>query len=152
MADGYLGKCKDCTKDDTKKRISLLKTDESFTESERKRGRDKYYRLGYKDRYKQDKSYRSSVNGKYKAKYPEKYLARNASQRIECPNGYHNHHWSYLEIHRKDVIIMPAIEHAKIHRYMSYDEKYMMYRDMYGNLLDTREKHMEYVNQIKELE
>ena len=50
MGDGHLGKCKGCTKKDTKERQDKLRQDPSWVESERARGREKYERLGYKDK------------------------------------------------------------------------------------------------------
>ena len=48
MPDGHVNKCKVCNKLDVKNRYDVLRQNENFVEKERKRGRDKYYRL-YKD-------------------------------------------------------------------------------------------------------
>lgn len=59
MADGHLGKCKECTKSDVKERRA---TNPAVQEYDRKRGN------------RQDPSYL----GEYRAKYPKKYKAQNS--------------------------------------------------------------------------
>lgn len=52
MKDGHLNKCKECTKKDVHKNYEVNVQSEEYLEKERKRGREKYKRLNYKDRYK----------------------------------------------------------------------------------------------------
>jgi hypothetical protein len=142
MQDGHLNKCKICTKSDTKRRIDKLSSNPQWIESERKRGRDKYYRLGYKSKGQSD------VQKRYKEKYPEKYKAKCAIGMIKAiTKGNHLHHWSYNEEHYKDVIEITPKQHAKAHRFIVYDQERMMYRRFDTNvLLDTRESHENFIN------
>lgn len=149
MGDGHLNKCKSCTKSDVKKRSDDLSSNIEWVESERKRGREKYHKYKYKNQSPPD------VYVKHKSKYPEKFKARSASQRMKASiEGNHLHHWSYNEEHYKDVIEITPKQHAKAHRFIVYDQERMMYRRFDNNiLLDTRETHESFIKYcITELE
>jgi len=150
MSDGYLGKCKDCTKKDTKDRADVLNENSDWRKTEKARHRDKYHRLGYKDKYKEEAGKGYERTKKSRIKYPEKYEAHKMSQKLikSNPNN-HNHHWSYNESHRKDCIEMSEQEHGFLHRYLKYNQPEMMYEDLDGNLLDTRQKHIDYFEMCK---
>lgn len=149
MGDGHLNKCKSCTKSDVKKRSDSLSSNPEWIESERKRGREKYHRLGYKSQVRPD------VQKRYKEKYPEKYKANSTTSHMKASiKGNHLHHWSYNEEHYKDVIEITPKQHAKAHRFIVYDQERMMYRRFDNNiLLDTREAHESFIQYcIRELE
>lgn len=143
MSDGLLGKCKDCTKDDVRKRYRELIVLPEFREKEKRRGREKYYRLGYKSKSncKSPKTYRQ--------RHPEKYRAIMMSQHIKIKAGLQKHHWSYREEHAKDIIPITTKDHMKLHRNMVYDQERMMYRTLDGLLLDTRDRHINHYRAIK---
>ena len=144
MADGHLNKCKACTKKDVSERYNALIEKPEFKESEQKRGRNKYHRL-----YKGVKKKLSPEDGaKYRARYAEKILARNAVQhhKMNVP-GSHLHHWSYNPEHFRDVIEMTVKDHSKAHRFLVYDEEHKMYRTTSMVLLDTRERHENYIRE-----
>ena len=150
MGDGHLNKCKECTKKDVDEREKTLrKNSPEWIEKEKIRAREKYNRLGYKDKHKPDYESKKAAISRHKEKYPEKYKAKNSSQRIKPVNPENQmHHWSYNQEHWKDVIEIDRIDHGLIHRYMEYDQERMMYRSTIdigafkkGELLDTRERH-----------
>lgn len=145
MGDGYLGKCKDCAKLDVKARENTLLSDPEWVEKEKTRARDKYYRLGYKDKHKPTPEKKKEIMDRYKSKYPEKAKARSHSAKIKSTKG-HNHHWSYNEEHWMSLIDISGKDHAKAHRFIVYDPERMMYRRSDNNvLLDTKEAHEEYI-------
>ena len=142
MPDGYLAQCKECVKKRVRERERRLRSDPEWVERERERARSKYHRLGYLEKSRGKKA---KVQNSHRIKYPEKYKATVASQRISKPKGYHVHHWSYLESHRKDVMIMKPGQHAKAHRFLVYDPDEFLYRDKKGNLLKSKEDHYRYL-------
>ncbi len=148
MTGGYLGKCKDCTKKDTKERTDTLLKDPKWHEKEKERHREKYYRLGYKEKHKSTPEQEKIATNNYRMKYPEKYKAVTISQRVKALKE-EKHHWSYNKEHYKDVIHLMKKEHTTLHRYIIYDQERMMYRDCKtGLLLDTKESHTELLKKI----
>jgi len=141
MGDGHLNKCKECTKFDIKRRAETLSHNPEWVESEKKRGREKYHRLGYKGKAN------PAAQERYKAKYPEKSKSRSAISSMKASEkGNHLHHWSYNEEHYKDVIELTPKHHAKAHRFIVYDQERMMYRRFDNNiLLDTKEAHESFI-------
>ena len=150
MADGTLNICKTCVKERTNKRLENLNENPEWVEKERIRCREKYHRLGYKDIHKTSPENEKIAKQKYKNKYPEKYLAKNKSQSLPRKKGNQLHHWSYNEEHYKDVIELSVSDHVLLHRNMIYDQERMMYRNINGILLDTKESHIELLNKLKQ--
>lgn len=152
MADGLTNKCKDCTKRQIRKREEKLKQDPEWVEKEKARAREKYHRLGYV-KNKRSTADRQDTLKKHNGKFPEKVKAKAATQHIKASvHGNQLHHWSYNKEHYKDVIELAILHHNKAHRYLMYDPERMMYRrtDTF-ELLDTREKHEQYIiNTIKD--
>lgn len=146
MADGYLNKCKDCAKNDSDKYYKIKITEDSFKESERKRGR-----IRGRKYYPKNISHQKS----YEQRYPEKVIAKNLCGELKKPfDNAERHHWSYNKEHCKDVIWIDRKSHYKAHRFIVYDQERMMYRRCDTNeLLDTRIKHEDFINYcIKEKE
>jgi len=149
MGDGYLGKCKTCTKQDTRKRENILISTPEGHEKEKERHREKYYRLSYKEKHKPSPKQKKIAIDKYRLNYPEKTAARQAiNRKIKAKTCNELHHWSYNKEHYLDVIELDFKEHAKAHRYLVYDQERFMYRRSDNlELLDTKEAHLEYIKE-----
>ncbi len=147
MGDGHLNKCKTCACKDSDQRYKEKVKDRSFVLSERIRSREKKKRLGYVEKYKPTSAMMKKGNQNYVTNYPEKYAASIAAQRIpKLKNKNHRHHWSYNKEHHKDVIEVSCKHHHLAHRYLEYDQEFKMYRTLEDlTLLDTKEKHIEYL-------
>ena len=147
MADGHLNKCKECTKGDSRQLFHTKKHDPEWYESEKDRHRDKYHRLEYREKHKPTPEQKKLIMERYWRRYPEKKSAHSIAHKLAEP-GFEAHHWSYNEEHYKDVIQLSLRDHAKIHRYMTYDQSCFKYRTLEGVLLETREQHQVYINSI----
>lgn len=160
MGDGHLNKCKECTKKDVDSREKKLRENPGWVEKEKKRAREKYYRLGYKDKHKPSAEDKKRTMDKYFNKYPEKRLAHNEVSHIKVTEGFNNHHWSYKKEHRRDTIEIDKKEHLGLHRFLLYDQEHYQYRTITafnneeyqipsGYLLDTKTSHENYYMYLK---
>jgi hypothetical protein len=148
-SDGFLNKCKICTKNDVKKNEEKLRQDPEWVAKEKKRGRDKYYRLGYKDLYKSTPEKKKEIMKRYNQKFPEKALARKYTEIYLTKNSnLHLHHWSYNQEDWLDVIQLSIKEHGIVHRNLNYHQEYMMFFTKEGVILDTKEKHLEFIKKL----
>ena len=145
MGDGYINKCKDCTKKDAIDIYNKNMLNEEWVKKEKRRNRNR------KGGNTSAESKKISQK-KYKDKYPEKIKASRRTVNMQRGSSNHLHHWSYNEEHWKDVIEMSVSEHYKLHRFIIYDQSTFFYKDLNGNLLDTKEKHLEYWEHVKDIE
>ncbi len=154
MSDGHLNKCKSCTKKDTAKRAFELSLNAEWMEKEKDRHREKYYRLGYKEKHKPTKEDKKRTMIDYNNKYPEKVSAKSKSGNIQPKvKGNQLHHWSYNIGHEKDLIELSKSGHYFLHRHIIYDQHFKMYRRKdNGTLLNSKEKHLAYFEELKTIQ
>lgn len=136
MSDGHLGKCKSCTVIDSKKTTELSTSTPEGLEKERKRHREKYSRLGYKNKQKElDQSKLWTQTAKYK----------NLSRKFKTPKGIELHHWNYNNEFLEDVFLLKAKQHKIAHNFLLLDMEKLIFTDLDGNYLDTKTKHLSYI-------
>tara|TARA_R110000850_G_C9742816_1_gene444554 strand:- start:30 stop:575 length:546 start_codon:yes stop_codon:yes gene_type:complete len=137
--DGHLNKCKECTKLDSRNAHEEKSKDIEWVKKERVRGRDKYHRLGYKDKQKEwDKDKPWKKESTYKR----------LSKIFKTDKGTELHHWNYNKSSLIDVFAMDIKQHRQGHKYLELDIDKKMFRDLQGNLLDTKEKHFKYLQDL----
>lgn len=150
MKDGYQNRCIECTKIKTKIRLKQILSTPEGVESEKKRHREKYHRLEYKGKNYPTTERKREIIKKHHQKYPEKALASKYTEIFLTKTpGFNLHHWSYNQEDWLDIIELSIKEHGFIHRFIKYDQERMMYRDLDGILLDTKERHMKYFENCK---
>jgi hypothetical protein len=133
MGDGYLGKCKKCTRSDSAKRVALKKNDPEWVEMEAERQRKKNRNHNYSD--------------------PIIATARRAVRSLGRSREFHWHHWSYNKPHHRDCVQLSPEQHRKAHRFLVYDQEHLMYRRSDTlELLDTRERHEAFIRHVIETE
>lgn len=137
MADGHLNKCKTCTKKYAKERHhKLFNNDSNWVEKEKVRAKERYHRLGYKDKQKEwDQKRPWGASHEFKIQNKELGLSK----------GEHVHHWNYNEDYIRDVFIMPALDHRRAHTHLILDHALKLFVSKEGELLDSKEKHMNFI-------
>lgn len=128
MADGYLNKCKECTKKDVKRDYERKSQDETWLEKERARGRAKYSRLGYVNSF-----------NKTRALCPDEANITKRLRRLGLwVKGKEAHHWNYN--FPRSIILLSRKAHHRIHTMLrvNYEDKYCYTLD--GQRIETEEQ------------
>jgi len=135
MADGHLNKCKSCTKSDSVKRHHEKNKDTEWVKAERERSKEKYHRLNYLERSKElNKNKPWKTSSKYK----------NLNRKFKIVKGCEIHHWNYNDKYLEDVIVMETKSHRNWHRFLTLDENRLIFIGNNGEVLDTKQKHIDY--------
>lgn len=138
MRDGHLNKCKTCCKEvsDIREK-NLRQNNPEWCEKERLRSIEKYHRLNYKEKDIERFKSKPYLNGKYK----------NLSRDLKLSSDENPHHWNYNLI--EDVIILNNKFHRYLHRYLILNENTLMFSTINGEILDSKEKHLQFIEKIR---
>jgi hypothetical protein len=138
--DGFTGKCKECIKAHTAKKYR-----DAIKQPESKFALKSYWAEYRANQRKNGNHMESSAApNTHRKRFPEKYAAVIATSHIIKPDGFHCHHWSYQKTHHKDIVFLKQKDHARVHRYLNYDQERKQYRRLDGILLDTKQESMQY--------
>ena len=140
MRDGHLNKCKECCREVAELREKNLRENNfEWCENERLRSKEKYYRLGYGMKQCERDKLKSYKNSKYKNLFRDLNLSSNENA----------HHWNYNLI--EDVTILNKKFHRFIHKYLILNEETLLFSTIEGNLLTTKEEHLNYIEKLKKI-
>jgi len=136
MKDGYLGKCKTCTKKDSSVNEAKIRSTPEGLERDRQRHRDKYFKLNYREKQKiwdKDKPWKQSP------------IYKSLHKRFKVPKGFELHHWNYEDKYLEDVFLMTVSEHRKSHMHIKLDLENKIFKTDTGELLKTKSDHLQYL-------
>lgn len=134
MKDGRLNKCKTCAKLDSKLVLEIKVSTVDGLEKERLRHREKYIRLGYREKQK---------IWNEKRPHTKSNVYKGLSKKYKVPKGFEIHHWNYLDCFLENFFILPIKQHRKAHTFLN--KLNQMFEGKNGEILDTREKHFNYL-------
>jgi hypothetical protein len=136
MSLGVVNKCKECNKKDVRLNYKIKSQDIGFIEKERERSKEKYYRLGYKEKQKVWDSNKP---------WKQSSIYKGLNKALKLPKGINAHHWNYNDDYLRDVIIVERFEHRRAHEFLLLDVDKRIYKTLKGVYLDTKEKHISYL-------
>lgn len=142
MKDGHLNKCKECTRCDMVDDYYKNRKNDEWVKKERERSKEKYYRLGYKNRHQSLVSKRGISINDYKV---ASHWLRNKIDGMEF--NLQIHHWNYGLLY--DIFVVSKKDHRMLHTKMVYDkESKVFFIKGTREVLDTHEKHKQYLDSL----
>ena len=128
--------CKECVKARNRGRELKLRQNPDFVENERKRHREKYVRLGYKQKQKEwDKDRPWKNTAAYK----------NLKRDLKLPKGFEAHHWNYNDVFMKDIIVLSKKQHKEAHKELIFNTETLIFMSIDNVPLDSKQKHLEHL-------
>ena len=143
MADGHLNKCKDCTKTDVHNRWIEMSKDPEWMEKERARGREKFVRLGYLEKYK-NTSLANILPSFYKG------ISRKLKKMGITKKGFEFHHWNYHILN--SVFQLSRKAHKCLHRHMIFNRDDLYCYEEDGTRLTSEKQAEDYFNSVLQKE
>ena len=134
MSDGHVNKCKVCNKADIKKNYLVNSENVDWNEKERERQREKYKRLDYKEKQKVWNE---------KRPHTKSNVYKGLNKKYKIPKGFEIHHWNYLDAFLEDFFVLPIKQHRQAHNFLN--KLNQSFEGLNGEILDTREKHFNYL-------
>lgn len=139
MADGRLGKCKECTKKESKLRHYEKSEDLEWVKNQRERSKEKYHRLNYKER--------QNFLNKNKP-WKKSYIYKNLHRKLKPDKGFELHHWNYNKDYLEDVFIMPIRHHRQLHGLLILDIEKKIFKTKKDNrYLHTKLEHLSFIKE-----
>ena len=142
MADGHLNKCKECTKKDVRNYYARKSESEVFMNKQRKRGRDKYRRLGY------------VKNRSRTMPLTDVGSARNVSRDLRNIGidlaGRECHHWNYN--YPKSIFLLSRKAHKMLHKHLELNIETGIFSSESGEKINTVEQATRIFQKILEVE
>lgn len=132
MTLGVVNKCKVCNKKDVKKDYYRKSENEDWVLKERERSKEKYHRLNYKEKIIKPNHLKSGI---YKSLH----------KKLKLPRGFEVHHWNYNKEFIEDIFVLQTKQHRQAHTNLILNKELLIFSDKDGNLLDTRDKHFDYL-------
>jgi hypothetical protein len=129
MKDGHLNKCKICTRKDSNNNRDKKCNDPIFQESERIRGREKYYRLNYVERLYKKRPRREHIKNIFN-------ISINKEEEM--------HHWDYNN--QFSCFIINRRLHRKFHVMVKLNDDNIFYYN--NDIINTKEQHQKILEQI----
>ena len=90
---------------------------------------------------------KAGARNKYNKLNPDKVKAHRAVINLKCSPNCFKHHWSFNFKDYTNVIELDRKYMFFVRSHLIYDHTTKYYKDLNGNLLDTKDKHRQYLDE-----